>query len=123
MGPRADVEHKGETGGGFERVDESIADKVKASIGYETFVYGDYARALLRLGSLELARRLFPMARWEGFLHKVKQGGGMSPWAMSLELKCNTALPMSLSALGPWEVVGQKGEVGGGKESWFSEDR
>ena len=81
----------------LRRVDESVADKVKASIGDETFVYGDYARALLRLGSLELARRLFPMARWEGFLHKVKQGGGMSPWAMSLELKCNTALPMSLS--------------------------
>ena len=63
------------------------------------------------------------MARWEGFLHKVKQGGEMRPWAMSLELKCNTALPMSLSALGPWEVVGRKGEVGGDKESWFSEDR
>ena len=36
----------------LRRVDESIADKVKASIGYETFVYGDYARALLTKGSL-----------------------------------------------------------------------
>ena len=36
------------------------------------------------------------MARWEGVLHEVKQGDEMRPWAMSLELKWNTALPMSL---------------------------
>ena len=37
---------KGKVAVALRRVD-GVADKVKASIGDETFVYGDYARALL----------------------------------------------------------------------------
>ena len=39
MGPRADVGHKGESGGGSEK-SGGAADKVKASIGDEPFVTG-----------------------------------------------------------------------------------
>ena len=37
---------KGKPAAAFRRVD-GVADKVKASIGDERFVYGDYVRALL----------------------------------------------------------------------------